>query len=130
MHNPGAIRAAGMRKCAFPGCLKIEIRGMTATHHASSPRTRGPITTGVSGCAKAVEQRLSKTSDTAYGSPLSRGRHGDCGAQMSHNGPAPSPRAPDSFEASEAATMIAAIDPITSVQMALISGFTPSRTSE
>ena len=47
-----------------------------------------------------------------------------------HNGAALSPRALDSFVTSEATTMTAAITAITSVQMALISGFTPSRTSE
>jgi hypothetical protein len=47
-----------------------------------------------------------------------------------HNGAALSPRSPLSFEASEATTMTTAINPTTSVQMALISGFTPSRTSE
>src|SRR5206468_12219334 len=39
-------------------------------------------------------------------------------------------RALDSFEASGATTMTTAIKAITSVQIALISGFTPSRTSE
>ena len=39
-------------------------------------------------------------------------------------------RALDSFEASEATTITTAIKAITSVQIALISGFTPSRTSE
>ena len=47
-----------------------------------------------------------------------------------YSGAALSPRALDSFEASEAITMTTAISAITSVQMALISGFTPSRTSE
>jgi hypothetical protein len=47
-----------------------------------------------------------------------------------YNGAALSPRAFDSFEASDAITMTTAIKAITSVQMALISGFTPSRTSE
>ena len=36
----------------------------------------------------------------------------------------------DSFEASEAITITTAISAITIVQIALISGFTPSRTSE
>jgi len=36
----------------------------------------------------------------------------------------------DRFETSEAATMTTAINPMIRVQMALISGFTPSRTSE
>jgi hypothetical protein len=49
---------------------------------------------------------------------------------MIYNGAALSPRALDSFEANDATTMTTAINPITSVQMALISGFTPSRTSE
>jgi hypothetical protein len=47
-----------------------------------------------------------------------------------HNGAALSPRVPLSFEASEATTITTAINPITSVQIALISGFTPNRTSE
>ena len=49
---------------------------------------------------------------------------------MTYNGAALSPRALDSFEANDATMMTTAISPITSVQMALISGFTPSRTSE
>ena len=49
---------------------------------------------------------------------------------MTYNGAALSPRVPDSFEANDATTITIAINPITSVQMALISGFTPSRTSE
>src|ERR1700724_937582 len=52
-----------------------------------------------------------------------RGRGGYSGAALS-------PRPLVSFETSEATTMTAAINPITSVQMALISGFTPSLTSE
>jgi hypothetical protein len=52
------------------------------------------------------------------------------GMTTTHNGAALSPRALDSFVASEATTMTTAIRAITSVQMALISGFTPSRTSE
>ncbi len=54
------------------------------------------------------------------------------GAQMTeaYSGAALSPRAFVSFETSEATTITTAIKPITSVQMALISGFTPSRTSE
>ena len=52
------------------------------------------------------------------------------GEIVTYNGAALSPRALDSFEASDATTMTTAINPITSVQMALISGFTPSRTSE
>ena len=47
-----------------------------------------------------------------------------------YNGAALSPRALVSLENSDAATITSAIRPITSVQMALISGFTPSRTSE
>jgi hypothetical protein len=58
----------------------------------------------------------------------------DCFASLAmtknYNGAALSPRAFVSFETSEAATMTAAINAITRVQMALISGFTPSRTSE
>jgi hypothetical protein len=46
-----------------------------------------------------------------------------------YSGAALSPRALVSFETSEATTITTAIKPITSVQMALISGFTPSRTS-
>jgi hypothetical protein len=47
-----------------------------------------------------------------------------------YNGAALLPRASESFEASDATTMTTAISAITSVQIALISGFTPSRTSE
>jgi hypothetical protein len=47
-----------------------------------------------------------------------------------YSGAALLPRAFVSLEASEATTITTAIKPITSVQMALISGFTPSRTSE
>ena len=53
-----------------------------------------------------------------------------CAGAPSYSGAAFSPRTPDSFEASEAATITIAIRPIASVQIALISGFTPSRTSE
>jgi hypothetical protein len=53
--------------------------------------------------------------------PSQRGRY---------NGAALSPRVLDSFEANDASTMTTAIRPITSVHIALISGFTPSRTSE
>src|SRR3982074_2583995 len=36
-------------------------RGMFLhVYHPSSPRKRGPITTGVGGCAKAIQQRLSQ----------------------------------------------------------------------
>ncbi len=59
-----------------------------------------------------------------------RGPDGRCGEIVTYNGAALSPRALDSFEANDATTMTTAINPITSVQMALISGFTPSRTSE
>ncbi len=51
-------------------------------------------------------------------------------AMTSYKGAALSPRSLDSFEASEATTITTAIKPMTSVQIALISGFTPSRTSE
>jgi hypothetical protein len=47
-----------------------------------------------------------------------------------YSGAALSPRALESLEANDATTITQAISPITSVQMALISGFTPSRTSE
>ena len=47
-----------------------------------------------------------------------------------YSGAALSPCELDSFEANEAITMITAISAITMVQIALISGFTPSRTSE
>ena len=47
-----------------------------------------------------------------------------------YSGAALSPRAPENFEANDAITIKIAISPTTSVQMALISGFTPSRTSE
>ncbi len=47
-----------------------------------------------------------------------------------HSGAALSPWALDSFEANEAITISTAINAITSVLIALIYGFTPSRTSE
>jgi hypothetical protein len=47
-----------------------------------------------------------------------------------YSGAALSPRELDNFAAKEAAVMTTAIKAITSVQMALISGFTPNRTSE
>ncbi len=47
-----------------------------------------------------------------------------------YSGAALSPRVLESLEASDATTITTAISPITSVQMALISGFTPNRTSE
>jgi hypothetical protein len=47
-----------------------------------------------------------------------------------YSGAALSPCALDSFEAKDAITITAAIKAITMVQIALISGFTPSRTSE
>lgn len=49
---------------------------------------------------------------------------------MDYSGAALSPRELVSFETSEATTITTAIKAITSVQMALISGFTPNRTSE
>ena len=58
----------------------------------------------------------------------------DCFAPLAmteaYSGAAPSPCELDSFEASEAITITTAISAITMVQIALISGFTPSRTSE
>ena len=48
----------------------------------------------------------------------------------SYNGAALSPCELESFEASEAITMTTAISAITMVQIALISGYTPSRTSD
>ena len=51
-------------------------------------------------------------------------------AAAAYSGAALSPRALDNFVTNAAATMTSAIDPSTSVQMALISGLTPSRTSE
>src|SRR4030095_4679758 len=47
-----------------------------------------------------------------------------------HSGTAFSPCVLDSFEANDATVMTTAISAITMVQMALISGFTPNRTSE
>ena len=47
-----------------------------------------------------------------------------------YNGAALSPCALDSFEANDASTITTEINPITMVQIALISGFTPRRTSE
>jgi hypothetical protein len=49
---------------------------------------------------------------------------------VAYSGAALSPLALVSFETSDATTITTAISPITSVQMALISGFTPNRTSE
>jgi hypothetical protein len=61
-------------------CLKFEceahaLAALNLTP-SSSPRTRGPITTGVGGCTKSSNS-FSHTNDTAYGSPRSRGRHGE-----------------------------------------------------
>jgi hypothetical protein len=47
-----------------------------------------------------------------------------------YNGAALSPRALDSFATSDATTMTTAMKPMTSAEIALISGFTPRRTSE
>lgn len=47
-----------------------------------------------------------------------------------YSGAALSPREFDSFPTSDATTITTAIRPTTSAQMALISGFTPSLTSE
>ena len=47
-----------------------------------------------------------------------------------YSGTALSPRPRESFEANDASTIIAVIKAIARVQMALISGFTPNRTSE
>jgi hypothetical protein len=51
-------------------------------------------------------------------------------SSKSHSGAALSPCELDSFEANEASTITTAMSAITIVQIALISGFTPSRTSE
>ena len=51
-------------------------------------------------------------------------------SRPAYSGAALSPRALDSFVANDAATITTVINASTSVQMALISGFTPSRTSE
>jgi hypothetical protein len=55
-----ARRAARGRRCV---CWLFEIRircRANTPRYSSSLRTQGPITTGHSGCAKVVEQRLSK----------------------------------------------------------------------
>jgi hypothetical protein len=52
-------------------CLKLE----SAHHGLSSPRSRGPITTG-RGCLRGSRRTaFFATRGTAYGSPRSRGRH-------------------------------------------------------
>ena len=51
-------------------------------------------------------------------------------APAAYSGAALSPCELESFEAKDAATITTAISAITRVQIALISGFTPSRTSE
>src|SRR5258708_36116483 len=61
-------RAAGSRKLVCERrrcCLKIE----SAT---SSPRKRGPITTGIRGCTKVVGQRLSKQATRRMGPGVRR----------------------------------------------------------
>ena len=69
------------------------------------------------GCLK-IESGVPRSRD-----PLARN-------ECSYRGAALSPLALDSFETSDASTMTPAITAIAIVQMALISGFTPSRTSE
>ena len=51
-------------------------------------------------------------------------------APPAHSGTAFSPCRLESFEANDATVITTAISAITMVQMALISGFTPNRTSE
>src|SRR3954469_2710644 len=58
-------------------CLRMRAQKQfapTATHHPSSPRTRGPITTGSSLCRSRPAASLN-TSGTGYGSLRPQGRH-------------------------------------------------------
>src|SRR3954453_5635567 len=67
----GRIRAARTQTLARRLPTRV---AATATHHSSSPRTRGPITTGSSLCRCRPAASLN-TSGTAYGSLRSQGRH-------------------------------------------------------
>src|SRR5882757_9955735 len=78
------------------------------------------------------QHHCEKRSDEAIHVPASRAM--DCFASLAmtenYSGAALSACELDSFEANEAATITTAMNAITMVQIALISGFTPSRTSE
>ena len=71
MHGSGAIALRDRGRMSAIGCLKVY-----APPHASSLRTQGPITTGVSRCAKVVERRLSKQATRRMG-PRFRGDDGE-----------------------------------------------------
>src|SRR4051794_18901466 len=60
--------------CFASLAMTVETVCLYATHHPSSPRTRGPITTGSSFAPKTFNS-ISNTSGTAYGSLRSQGRH-------------------------------------------------------
>src|SRR3954468_6606823 len=65
----------------------------TATHHPSSPRTRGPTTIGSSLCRCRPTASLN-TSDTAYGSLRPQGRHRCSCRDATHHPSSPRTRGP------------------------------------
>ncbi len=98
---------------------------MTIAPAAGAVRLQGPL---AAVCGIAVAARWSGRRNSQSSRRISwASRVGDGSV---YSGAALSPRALEIFEASEATTITTAIRPTTSVQMALISGFTPSRTSE
>jgi hypothetical protein len=72
----GSLRPQGRHRCSC----------RDATHHPSSPRTRGPTTTGNSLCRCRPTASLN-TSDTAYGSLRPQGRHGVLTTTATHHSP-------------------------------------------
>src|SRR3954467_10730643 len=66
----GSLRSQGRHRCWDD----TDVSAPTATHHPSSPRTRGPITTGSSLCRSRPAASLN-TSGTGYGSLRPQGRH-------------------------------------------------------
>jgi len=68
-----ALRAAGFKRMSAEVVLN---RDKGATYSASSLRKQGPITTGLSCCAKAVEQRLSQHASRRMAMSALRSRRG------------------------------------------------------
>src|SRR3954468_170203 len=79
----GSLRPQGRHRCSC----------RDATHHPSSPRTRGPITTGSSLCRCPRTASLN-TSDTAYGSLRPQGRHRCSCRDATHHPSSPRTRGP------------------------------------
>jgi hypothetical protein len=78
-------RAAGSRKRYVrkrPAQDRWPIQRVLKRRRQRDGLPPSPITTGRSCCAKVVEQHLSKTSDSAYGSPPAPGRR--CGGNFKH----------------------------------------------